>query len=480
MAIVQQDAVKRGLIATEPGRALQGPMQTCSTSGDGMDKDSLIQAVRDAGVVGEGGAGFPAHAKYATEVQTVIANGCECEPLLHTDQHVMREHAPAIVRALQAVVAATGASRGIVGIKRKYSAVARAFTEAMAGTGLELYQLDNFYPAGDEQILVHEITGKTIPPLGLPKDVGALVANVGTLYAVSQAMDGVPLTHKHVTVTGEVAQPAILRVPIGTSVAACVQHCGGATVQDPVYMLGGPMMGRFVDTPQDMDTAVITKTGGGVIVLPRGHYLHESATLSIREMQRRAATACIQCRYCTDLCPRFLIGHGFETHKVMRAFSGGEDVAMGALQAWMCCECGVCELFSCPMRLSPRRINALLKQQFREKGVQYTGPREVLPEQAALRAFRKAPVPRLAQKLDIGRYMELKPEYRGDFAPASVNIPLLQHIGAEAVAQVETGATVARGDCIGAIPDGKLGARVHASVAGVVTQTDSSIIIKGA
>jgi Na+-translocating ferredoxin:NAD+ oxidoreductase RnfC subunit len=128
------------------------------------------------------------------------------------------------------------------------------------------------------------------------------------------------------------------------------------------------MMGRFLDTPEDQEQAVITKTSGGVIVLPRGHYLHDCATLSLEVMRKRAATACIQCRYCTDLCPRFLVGHGFETHKVMRAFGGGEDTAMGAMQAFMCCECGLCELFSCPMRLSPRRINQALKKQFAKRG----------------------------------------------------------------------------------------------------------------
>ena len=327
---------------------------------------------------------------------------------------------------------------------------------------------------------MHEVTGRTIPPLGLPKDVGALVANVGTLYTVSRAMEGWPLTQKHVTVTGEVAKPGIIRVPIGTSVAECVRQCGGPIVSDPVYILGGPMMGRFVDTAEAMEESVITKTSGGIIVLPRGHYLHECATLSLHEMQRRAATACIQCRYCTDLCPRYLVGHGFETHKVMRAFGGGADVAMGALQAWLCCECGVCELFSCPMRLSPRRINALLKQQFRAKGVQYTGPREVKPEQSALRSFRKVPVPRLAEKIDIGGYMDLHPEFEGQYAPESVRIPLQQHIGAPAVARVAVGAKVASGDLIGAIPEGKLGANVHASISGVVTEVGDFITIKGA
>ncbi|SIO14678.1 4Fe-4S dicluster domain-containing protein [Halodesulfovibrio marinisediminis] len=445
-----------------------------------MDKVTLIRSIQNAGVVGEGGAGFPAHVKYDTQVDTVIANGCECEPLLHTDQYIMKSHASDIIRAMQAVVAATGATRGVIGIKRKYTEIAGIFAKGIEGTGLELAQLDNFYPAGDEQILVHEVTGKSIPPLGLPKDVGAVVANVGTLQTVADAMDGKPLTHKVLTVTGDVAKPSVIRVPLGTSLKECLEFCGGATNSDPVYILGGPMMGRMCDSQAAFENEVITKTSGGLIVLPRGHYLHKQATLDLHTMQRRAATACIQCRMCTELCPRYLIGHSFETHKVMRAFGGGQDVAMGATQAAMCCECGVCELFSCPMGLSPRRINSALKGQFREKGVQYTGPREVRSEQSAMRPYRKIPVPRLASKIGIADYMNIHPEFEGDYKPAQVSLPLRMHIGAPCVPQVKVGDTVTVGQLIGAVPEGALGATVHASIAGTVVEVGNNIVIKGA
>lgn len=445
-----------------------------------MDKETLIRSVREAGVVGEGGAGFPAHVKYDTQVETVIANGCECEPLLFSDQTVMLRHAAEVVRGLVAVRDAVGASRGVVAIKAKYAAQAEALTAAMAGTGLELMGLDNFYPAGDEHILVHEVTGRTIPPLGLPKEVGALVANVASLYSVSRALDGAPVTHKLVTVTGEVASPRVLRVPVGTAVSRCVAEAGGATTDDPVYVMGGPMMGRFLDGPEALASAVITKTSGGIIVLPRGCHLHAMAALPVEAMQRRAAVACIQCRSCTDLCPRYLVGHGFETHKVMRAFAGGESSAMGALAAALCSECGVCEMFSCPMGLSPRRINALLKAKFRENRLPYEGPREVIPAQSALRPFRKIPVPRLAERLGIAGYMGLHPEFAGDVTPGEVRIPLSQHIGAPAVARVSPGDRVAPGDRIGDIPDGALGAAVHASIAGVVRSVDATITIEGA
>jgi len=444
-----------------------------------MDKATLLQRIREAGVVGEGGAGFPAHVKYDAQVETVIANGCECEPLLYTDQHIMLHHAGEIVAALQAVMAAMGAGRGIVAIKRKYAAIASRMEEVLAGTGIELAQLDNFYPAGDEHVLVHELLGRAIPPLGLPKDVGAVVSNVGTLHSVSRAMNGLPVTHRVVTVTGEVVRPRVLTVPVGTAAAECVDACGGPVVADPVYVLGGPMMGRFVGDPEEMRRTVITKTGGGLIVLPRGHYLHRMATLTVHEMQKQAGAACIQCRYCTDLCPRHNIGHGFETHRVMRAFGGGVDTAMGVLQASMCSECGVCELFACPMRLSPRRINAMFKGKFKQEGLKYEGPREIVDSQSILNSFRKVPTTRLAIKLDLLAYMEIHPQDGGELTPGSVRIPLHQHTGAPAVARVRPGDAVKAGDLIGEIPEGALGARVHASLTGTVTEVGSAVSIKG-
>jgi len=451
------------------------------TSGDSRAL-ALQGAVRRAGVVGEGGAGFPAHVKYDTRVGVVIANGCECEPLLYTDQHLMRTRAGEITRALREVMAAVGAERGVVAIKAKYADAARALEGPCSGAGLELALLDNFYPAGDEHILVHEVTGRTIPPLGLPKDVDALVANVGTLASVSSALDGQAVTHKTLTVTGEVARPCVLEAPLGASLAGILEFCGGPATGDPVFLLGGPMMGRFLEDRRALAEAVVTKATGGLIVLPRGHFLHEAATLTPEIMRRRAATACIQCRYCTDLCPRYLVGHSFETHRVMKAFGAGiaPDSARGAEQALLCCECGVCELFSCPMRLSPRRINALFKAAFRERGVGYQGPREVRPAQAALRPYRKIPASRLASKIGLAPYMDIHPEFAGRFTPGEVRIPLRQHIGAPAVAVVAPGDKVAVGDVVGEIPEGALGARIHASIGGVVTETGASVVVKGA
>jgi Na+-translocating ferredoxin:NAD+ oxidoreductase RnfC subunit len=441
--------------------------------------NDFIQKVRDAGVVGEGGAGFPAHVKFDTQADTLIANGCECEPLLYSDQHLMQQHSKDIVKAMQEAMSILGCSRGIIAIKKKYTDIAAEFRKAIGSTGIELAELDNFYPAGDEQILIHELTGKTIQPLGLPKDVGIVVTNVGSLVSVSNALSNIPVTSKLVTVTGEISNPSIVEVPIGTSIQECIDNCGGVTVTDPVVILGGPMMGRFVDNASDLATEVITKTTGGIIVIPRGHFLHEAATLSVAVMQKRASTTCIQCGMCTEICPRYLVGQGFETHRVMRAFAGGVDQGPHALQAVMCCECGVCELFACPMGLSPRRINVMLKNRFREEKIQYQGPRDIKPHQSDFRSFRKVPIPRLAMRTDISKYMELHPEFKGSYLPSRVQIPLQQHIGAPSQPVVKPGDKVQIGDCIADIPEGALGARIHASISGIVQSVDSSITIEG-
>ena len=445
-----------------------------------MDASTLIQTVRQAGVVGEGGAGFPAHVKYDTQAGTLIANGCECEPLLHTDQHLIRSCPSEIIEAVKAIKAAIGAKRAVVAMKAKYATAISALRVPAEQAGIEIALLDNFYPAGDEQILVHEVTGRAIPPLGLPKDVDALVANVGTLVRVSRAMRGEAVYRKILTVTGDVANPGVIDAPIGMSLASCLDHCGGPTVDDPVFIKGGPMMGTFIDTRESLVQAVVTKTTGGLIVLPRGHYLHQAATLSPEVMRRRAATACIQCRFCTDLCPRYLIGQGFETHRVMKAFGSGVGATEGAMQAMLCCECGVCELFSCPMGLSPRRINAMFKAAFRDKGARYEGPRELHPEQSALRPYRKVPTSRLALKTGLAGYMDLHPEFMGAIDADEVRIPLSQHIGAPARAVVKPGDEVLAGDVIGEIPEKALGARVHASITGRIVQVDSAVVIKGA
>ena len=445
-----------------------------------MNKEVFIEAVRAAGLVGEGGAGFPAHVKYAATADTLIANGCECEPLLHTDHHIMRHFGESIGRAMKTLGDAVNAERRVLGVKKKHTDLIPSLREVLGSFGVDLFLMDDFYPAGDEQILVYEITGRSVPALGIPLNVGAVVANVGTLADVDAALGGTPMTDKFLTVTGEAGTPGIIRAPLGTPLGDCLEACGGARPSDPVFVLGGPMMGRVVQGAEALSRERVTKTTGGLIVLPSGHPLHRNATLSIDFMRRRAASACIQCRACSDLCPRRLIGHPLETHMVMRAFAARNELSETGSQAAVCCECGVCEQYACPMGMSPRRINQAVKAAMRGASMNYDGAKEIRTGFSRWREFRKIPVPRLAARLGIAEYMPLQTPWLGELNPAQVDIPLRQHIGAPSVPLVKEGDMVQKGDCIGEIPDNALGARVHATISGRVTAVGGSVSIRTA
>ena len=442
-----------------------------------MEKHSFIEAVKAAGVVGEGGAGFPAHVKYSAQADTIIANGCECEPLLHTDQYIMHHRAEAIGRAMHLLAGATGASRKVLGLKKKHSQLIALLRPVLEPFGVELFLLEDFYPAGDEQILAREITGKSVPPLGLPLHIGVIVANVGTLANVEAATRGIPVTDKVLTITGQVARPGVLQAPLGTSMLECLEACGGAVPPNAVFIIGGPMMGRLVEGKELLARERVTKTTGGLIVLPAGHPLHLNATLAVDAMRRRAASACIQCRACSDLCPRRLIGHPFETHQVMRAFAWNNELSSVGAVAALCSECGACEQYACPMGMSPRRVNQAVKAAMRQASVAYEGTRELVLSAADLREYRRIPVPRLAARLGLEAYMHQETPFMGELSPREVLVPLRQHIGAACVPLVAPGALVTKGDCIGDIPPNALGARVHAGISGRVEEVGDRIRI---
>ena len=148
----------------------------------------IVELIRKAGVVGAGGAGFPTHVKAQAKAEIVISNGAECEPLLHKDKELMKRHAPLLVEGLETMMAATGAKKGVLAVKAKYKDVVAACEGAVHGRpGLSVFQLGDFYPAGDEYTLVYEVTGKLIPPAGLPLQVGSVVDNVETLINVALA-----------------------------------------------------------------------------------------------------------------------------------------------------------------------------------------------------------------------------------------------------------------------------------------------------
>ena len=444
----------------------------------------LLEQIVRAGVVGLGGAGFPTGKKLDCRVEWLIVNGAECEPLLRTDRYLMRHNAGRVVRAAGAVARMVGAKHCVIALKRAYTEEWKALEAALVGGGtvpIELFPLDSFYPAGDEQVLVYEVTERVVPPAGIPLDVGAVVSNLATMNAISDAMDGIPLTKKYITVTGEVKRPTIVRAPVGTSFEECIRLAGGSKEERYCVIDGGPMMGKVMGYEEAREAAV-TKTTSGIIVLDEDHYLSVLSKTPVGRMKRLASAACIQCSYCTQLCPRNLLGHPLEPHKIMRRFAAGGDIPSllddpVVRQAAICCQCGVCEQYACPMGLTPRRINTLIRDEMRKAGIPYER-REALWEADPERRNRKLPTKRAAARSGVLDYYDFEIDTLAEAAPSTVRISLRQNMGAPAQPVVQEGDRVREGQLIARCPEEKLGADIHAGIGGVVTKVTDYIVIE--
>lgn len=434
---------------------------------------NLIEMVKAAGVVGAGGAGFPTHVKLQSQKIThVIANGAECEPLLEVDRLMMLLHAEEVVQGLLAVKEALRADEGIIAVKKKNADAVHALQAALR-PGIRLHLLEDVYPVGDEQVMIYEVTGRVVPPGGLPLDVNVVVSNVTTLYQVHEAMQSRPFTHRFVTVTGYVQEPMTLDLPVGITIAEAIAFAGGPTLNEYRVLSGGPMMGQIV---HDLNMPV-TKTTSGLIVLPPDHPLVVEKEMPIAQMLRRARSVCCRCEGCSEVCPRGLLGHGLKPHKVMRAVS--HNLADPTLvQAYLCSECGLC-IYGCTMGLSPRRINQAVKQELRKAGVKnYPDRSQIHP--STMRPYRMIPSQRVKGRFALTNLAVKAPLLEREIRPQTVHIPLRQHAGVPAEPIVSVGDSVVAGQLIGRVPEGALGAHVHASIAGIVAQVDTMIHIEGA
>ena len=433
-----------------------------------------IDSVAEAGVVGAGGAGFPTHVKLSGKADTVLLNAAECEPLLHKDKEVLRAYADGVLDGLGAAISLVGADRGVVGIKGKYGDVIELLRPKLAAN-MDIVPLADAYPSGDEFILVYDVLKRVIPPGGIPLHVGAVVMNVETALNISASADR-PVTEKFLSVAGAVAEPVTLRVPIGITLAECVAAAGGATVPDANYMVGGVMMGYL----EDNHDALVDKTTGGVIVFPEDHVVIRRRRQDWPQIARIGRSACDQCSFCTELCPRWLLGHPIEPHRAMRSLEFnlvGEANVMGTS---FCCECNLCSLYSCPEDLDPKNVCVQNKRRLASEKRRWENP-PFNPKRPGLHMNnRKAPTSRLMQKLGLKQFRNVGPLMPDLIETATVGVKLKQHLGAPCEAVVAVGDRVVRGQVIGRPPisDGKpaLGAPVHASIDGTVTDMRDNVV----
>ncbi len=431
----------------------------------------MLEDIEKNGVVGAGGGGFPAAVKLKSKASVFIVNAAECEPLLHKDKEILLHYRQPFLEGLRMAVQLTGAAEGVIGIKAKHKELIEALRKDLSGN-LRVQLLSDTYPAGDEFLLVYDVTGKVIPPGGLPLHVGAVVNNVETVLNIG--LD-VPVTHKFLTVAGAVRHPVTLRVPVGTAAAECLKAAGGATEPDFEVISGGVMMGRRMETLE----APVTKTTGGFIVLPFEHSLARRYRRTDADVRRIGRSACDQCTFCTELCPRRLLGHPIEPHRAMRALGFEKDKDPSLVGTLYCCECNLCSLVSCPEDLDPKQVCVLGKVRAREKGLKWTGDASEVRAHPLL-PYRRMPISRLKRKLGLARFLDEAPLSAREIRPSRVTLPLRQHAGVPAEPVVSPGDRVKAGDLVAATPAGKLGAPVHASIDGRVAGVSDAIVIEAA
>ncbi|MCD8346490.1 MAG: 4Fe-4S dicluster domain-containing protein [Lachnospiraceae bacterium] len=439
-----------------------------------MEIKELQDIIQSCGVVGAGGAGFPTYAKLTDKADTILMNCAECEPLLKLHRQLLERHAYEIMKTFHLIAQTVGASEAIIGVKKSYIQTVKALQQHIEEfPGMRLHLLDEVYPMGDEVVLIYEATGRVVRPGGLPIEQGVAVFNVETVYNVYRALEQKkPVTDKYVSVVAEVSQPVTVRVPIGCTLDDVVALAGKVTVSDPVYFVGGPMMGRIGSGDEP-----VTKTTNAILVLPKDHTIVRKKQRTSSIDLKRAASICCQCSTCTDLCPRHALGHPIDPARFMRAASNQDFRDLNPyLDASFCSSCGVCEMYACPQSLAPRSLLADMKAGLRQAGVRPPQNVQAAPVISS-REYRKVPEERLMARLGLSRYDVDAPMDEALASVSKVKILLSQHIGVPAKAIVKPGDEVSRGQMI-AEPAQGLSVGIHASISGKVTEvTDRHIVI---
>ncbi len=428
-----------------------------------------LESLAAHGVVGAGGAGFPTHVKFQSPAEVFILNAAECEPLLHKDKEILHRFSGEILEGMEIAGRMVGARRLVIGVKHKYHALIDHL-ESVRPPGIEIVHLTDTYPAGDEQILIYDVTKRVVPPGGLPRDVGCLVNNVETILNLTLRR---PVTRKYLTVTGAVAQPVTLCVPVGISLREVIDAAGGATTGPFEILLGGVMMGKLAESPDQP----VTKTTGGVYVFPADHPLIRRYRMDFPTINRIGRSACDQCNFCTELCPRYLIGHPIEPAKAMRTLGFIYDEAPSLVGTLYCCECNLCTLIACPEDLDPKNVCVQGKARVRELGLKWKGdPNAVTPH--SMYDGRRTPIQRLITKLGLRQFRNEGALRETVVETDCVRLPLKQHAGAPSVPAVQVGDKVKEGDPVAVPPPRQLGAVIHASIPGTVTGVTDTIEIR--
>jgi electron transport complex protein RnfC len=338
-------------IEVEPHSA-QAPRPRVIPDWDGLSAEELVEAVRQGGVVGLGGAAFPTHVKLkppeGRKIERLVLNGCECEPYLTTDHRTMVEYPERVHLGLRIMMSCLGAESALIGVENnKPDAIEALRRTKPADLDVEILGLTVKYPQGAEKMLIKALMDREVPEGGLPLDVGVVVQNVASIATIAEVFEtGLPLIERIVTVTGPgIRRPSNLIVPVGTKVSDLLDACGGMTDDAAEIVLGGPMMGTALGDPQ----APVMKGTTGIVVLTEA------------EIRGRVTHPCIRCGHCLDACPVFL-----NPQLLGSLAKNGRLEEMDDHHLGLCMICGCCS-YVCPSNIPLSQMFGAAKQDLRRR-----------------------------------------------------------------------------------------------------------------
>ena len=432
----------------------------------------LKQIMREAGIIGAGGAGFPSYAKLSEGADTLLVNGAECEPLLYTDLVILKREVDTVLFGIESILERTNIKSAYLCIK-EHTARRLSFTDGeKLSSVVRVRVLPDVYPMGDEVSLIYEATGRLVNPGSLPITVGVIVYNVETVYNIARAViSGAPVTEKFITVGGDIAEPRVIKAPVGAPISDLLSKLGIKVPETHTVLDGGPSMGKIINP----ERASVLKTTKGILILPSDIEAIRSKNINPEAAVARAETACCQCTRCTDMCPRALLGYPLAPHKMVRtAMGAARALPQMVISATLCCGCGICESLACSQGISPKAVIDNYKAVLREHGMRYfTNQKASVTEE---REYRMASSDRWAQTLGVKRF-DREAVWYGELSDFSrVEIATSRHIGAPSLPAVGEGELVKRGEKIAEGADG-LSIPQHASIDGKVRIFPRKIII---
>ena len=435
----------------------------------------LKQLLKDNGVVGAGGAGFPSYCKLAEGADTLLINAVECEPLLYTSYTLLQERMRDIVIGMRAVMEYAHIARGLIGVK-DYRAAKLGYSDGQElAPGVFIKYIPNVYPMGDEINLIYTATGRVVPPGQLPITRGVIVYNTETIYNIGLVVQyGQPVTKTYLTISGDIPKAYCVKVPVGMKISEVLSTMGVTVPDTHVVIDGGPSMGTVVNLATD----VVKKPCSGLLILPKTIPAVRNKLRTKEDNFRRAASVCCQCNRCTDLCPRHLLGYPLEPHKMVRSTLSAAMADPELIKtATMCCGCDICSTLACCQEISPMQIIKEYKGILAKNRMKYMADPNEQFTPSPDRESRMVSAGKWKEMLGVAKYDKFPPIYVEEKLKATqVEVPMSQHIGAPAVPIVKVGDEVKEDQMIAQAADG-LSIPHFAPISGKVTYVDAKTIV---